>query len=139
MLAEHRETVNTDADAPMFPSPGGQPWEHSNLIRRVFHPALKRAKIRRIRFHDLRHTYAALMVSRNANLKWLQGQMGHASITTTLDLYGHLLPDTGAGAPDALGALISGEVSTVGVSKSGFEEKTGDNMVTSEDSEAEVQ
>lgn len=110
VLCEQLDALRKEPDAPMFPAPGGAPWEHANLIRRVFHPALVRAGLRRIRFHDLRHTYAALMVSQGVNLKWLQHQMGHASITTTLDLYGHLLPDTGAGAANLLGDLVTGKV-----------------------------
>ena len=46
-----------------------------------------------MRFHDLRHTYATLMVAAGAHAKYLQAQMGHASIRVTLDLYGHLYPD----------------------------------------------
>jgi len=47
----------------IFPNLNGQPMSHSNLMTRGFHPALKRAGIRRIRFHDLRHTFASLMIS----------------------------------------------------------------------------
>ncbi len=64
-----------------------------NLVRRHFYPALQKAELRRIRFHDLRHTYAALQIAAGANPKYLQRQMGHASIQTTLDKYGHLYPD----------------------------------------------
>ena len=57
------------------------------------------------RFHDLRHTYAALMVAAGAHPKYLQAQMGHSSIRVTLDLYGHLFPDANRGVLDALDAL----------------------------------
>jgi len=46
----------------------------------------------RFRIHDLRHTAASLMIQAGYPPKWLQAIMGHASITTTLDLYGHLYP-----------------------------------------------
>lgn len=46
----------------------------------------------RFRIHDLRHTVASLMIQAGYPPKWLQAIMGHASITTTLDLYGHLYP-----------------------------------------------
>lgn len=49
----------------------------------------------RIRFHDLRHTYAALLIRAGAHPKFIQHQLGHSSITTTLDTYGHLMPNTG--------------------------------------------
>lgn len=44
-------------------------------------------------FHSLRHTYAAMMLAAGVSVKYLQEQMGHASIKTTLDLYGHLIPE----------------------------------------------
>jgi len=63
-----------------------------NFVKREFKPALKKAGVRRIRFHDLRHTFAALMISRGANPKFLQEVMGHESFSTTMNLYGHLYP-----------------------------------------------
>jgi integrase len=63
-----------------------------NFVKRQFKPALKKAGVRRIRFHDLRHTFAALMISRGANPKFLQEVMGHESFSTTMNMYGHLYP-----------------------------------------------
>ena len=51
---------------------------------------LKRAGLRDIRFHDLRHTYASLMVAAGVDPKTLQYQMGHSSIKITMDRYAHL-------------------------------------------------
>jgi integrase len=59
--------------------------------------------------HDLRHTYAALMVKAGAHAKYLQAQMGHSSIQVTLDGYGHLFPDANRGVLDALDALVRGD------------------------------
>ena len=59
----------------------------------MFLPARKQAGISdRFRIHDLRHTAASLMIQAGYLPKMLQEIMGHASITTTLDLYGHLYP-----------------------------------------------
>jgi integrase len=56
-------------------------------------PARSRAGLSdRFRIHDLRHTAASLMIQASYPPKMLQEIMGHASITTTLDLYGHLYP-----------------------------------------------
>ncbi len=74
----------------VFPSPEGQLWNADNLRHRVIGPAVKRASLEGIKFHDLRHTYAALMVEAGAHPKYLQAQMGHTTIKTTLDTYGHL-------------------------------------------------
>ena len=76
----------------VFPSPGGKVWNDDNFRHRIFKAAAKRAGLV-LRFHDLRHTYAALMVMSGANAKYLQTQMGHSSIKVTLDDYGHLFPD----------------------------------------------
>jgi len=58
-----------------------------------FLPALRRAKVRRVRFHDLRHTNVALRIEEGQNIKYIQNQLGHASIQTTLDRYEHLIKD----------------------------------------------
>ncbi len=78
-----------------------------SLRHRVFTPAVCRSKQTGVRFHDLRHTYAALMVAAGAHPKYLQAQMGHSSIRVTLDLYGHLFPDANRGVLDALDALTA--------------------------------
>lgn len=91
----------------LFPNRKGKPMSHQNLVTRQFHPTLERAGVKRIRFHDLRHTYAALMISiENVNVKVLQHQMGHASINITMDRYGHLLPEATDGLGDELGPTI---------------------------------
>lgn len=51
-------------------------------------------RLRHIRFHDMRHTFATLLIAQGENIKFIQNQMGHASIQTTLDRYGHLLPES---------------------------------------------
>jgi hypothetical protein len=62
-------------------------------VRRAPIPARRRAGLSdRFRVHDLRHTAASLMIQADYPPKMLQEIMGHASITTTLDLYGHLYP-----------------------------------------------
>ena len=51
---------------------------------------LEAAKLRRVRFHELRHTYASLLIQTTAPAKYIQEQLGHASIQVTMDVYGHL-------------------------------------------------
>jgi integrase len=75
----------------IFPNEIGKPIEKGNLIRRHFEPALRRAGLRRIRFHDLRHTYASLLVEQGEHPKYIQTQMRHSSIIVTMDTYGHLM------------------------------------------------
>jgi integrase len=86
----------------------GKPYDPNNLVKRDFRSALRRAGLPRIRFHDLRHTYAALLIAAGAHPKYIQSQLGHASITTTLNTYGHLLPKEFRGESDRLSLLVFG-------------------------------
>jgi integrase len=91
----------------VFTSPRGEVLNDDNFRHRVFRPAVRRTKLTSFRFHDLRHTYAALMVAAGAHPKYLQAQMGHSSIRVTLDLYGHLFPDANRGVLESLDALTA--------------------------------
>jgi integrase len=90
----------------VFPTPGGSVWRKDNFMARVFRPAVRRSKLAPLRFHDLRHTYAALMVAAGAHPKLLQAQLGHTSINVTLNTYGHLFPDAFADVGPALDRLV---------------------------------
>ena len=92
----------------MFCSKDGTPLDQANLYNRMLQPTLRRAGLRRIRFHDLRHTYASMLINQGENLKYVQSQLGHASITTTVDRYGHLMPDAHGGASERLDATLFG-------------------------------
>ena len=81
------------ADDLAFTMPGGTVMRLANWRQAVFLPARAQAGLSsRFRIHDLRHTAASLMIQAGYPPKMLQEIMGHASITTTLDLYGHLYP-----------------------------------------------
>ncbi len=90
----------------IFPNAMGQPMNHTNMRTRHFKPALKRAKLPEIRFHDLRHTYASLLIEQGENIKYIQSQLGHASPTVTLNVYAHLMRPTNAAAARHLEDLI---------------------------------
>jgi len=55
-------------------------------------------QIKWIRFHDLRHTYASIMIDRGDNIKYIQSQLGHSSPTATLTVYAHLMKPTNQAA-----------------------------------------
>jgi len=78
----------------VFPAQGGGPLNHSVLLRKHFWPTLKKSKLPRIRFHDLRHSYASLLIDQGENIKYIQKQMGHADPTITLKIYAHLMRDS---------------------------------------------
>jgi len=75
----------------IFPNEAGNPLNHNNMVKRHFEPALKAAGIERIRFHDLRHSYASLLIEQGENVKYIQSQLGHSSPTVTLNVYAHLM------------------------------------------------
>jgi integrase len=77
----------------IFCSAAGSPLDRGKVLKREFWLLLKQAGIRRIRFHDLRHTFATLLIAQGESPKYIQAQLGHASIQVTMDRYGHLLPD----------------------------------------------
>lgn len=92
----------------IFCKKDGKPLDPNNLVKRIFLPTLKRAGMRRIRFHDLRHTFASLLIAQGENPKYIQNQLGHSSIQTTLDRYGHLMPETHRQAAERLQEAVFG-------------------------------
>ena len=71
----------------VFPNTVGKPMDGTNLLHYHFYPLLKRSDLPRIRFHDLRHTAATLLLGRGVNPKIVSEMLGHASIGITLDIY----------------------------------------------------
>jgi integrase len=93
--------------APVFTAPGGGQLRHGNFYNRIFKPTVKATlptDLRRARFHDLRHTHAALLIAQGAHPKAIQYRLGHSSITVTLDRYGHLFPALDDALTDGLDA-----------------------------------
>jgi hypothetical protein len=88
----------------VFPSSDGGILDPDNLYHRLFIPALTKAGIRKIRLHDLRHTFGSLLIQRGASLTYVKEQLGHASIQTTIDIYGHLVPGADVSYVDRLDA-----------------------------------
>lgn len=78
-------------DMNVFTGESGAPIIEQNLVKRYFKPALKKAELPDIRFHDLRHTYASLLIEQGENIKYIQSQLGHSSPTVTLNVYSHLM------------------------------------------------
>lgn len=86
----------------------GGPLRVSNFLRRSFLPLLQRAGLPRIRFHDLRHTAATLLLSKGVHPKVVQERLGHAQIAITLDTYSHVLPSMQREAASKLDDLLGG-------------------------------
>jgi integrase len=104
---------------PIFLGPGQIVWEDGkpvgrgdrshvdvdNFRNRVFWKACDKAKIRRRRVHDTRHTFASLLLSNAESLKYVSAQLGHSSIRMTADVYGHLEVGSNRAAMDRLPSL----------------------------------
>ncbi len=76
----------------VFTNEVGRPMDATNLRRRYFQPLLERAGLPRIRFHDLRHTAATLLLSQDVHPKIVSERLGHSRVGITLDLYSHVTP-----------------------------------------------
>lgn len=90
----------------MFCNQVGGPLQKGNVVAKDFIPLLKRAGVRRVRFHDLRHTAATLMLGRGVHVKVVSEILGHASIAITLDIYAHVLPDMQAQAAEVMESVL---------------------------------
>jgi integrase len=101
----------------VFPNKAGAPINYSNMVTRYYRPALETADLPKIRFHDLRHTYASLMMSHGENIKYIQSQLGHSSPTVTLNVYAHLMKPTNQEAACRLENSVFGESGSKMVAK----------------------
>jgi integrase len=90
----------------VFATTIGTPINPRNLTSRSFKPLLKRAGLPDIRFHDLRHTCATLLLKRSVHPKLVQELLGHATIAVTLDTYSHLVPGMGDQAANAMESVL---------------------------------
>lgn len=86
----------------VFTSDSGAPLNPSNVRNRNLRRLTGKAGLPAIRFHDLRHTCATLLLARNVNPKIVSEMLGHATIAITLDTYSHMLPDMQDSATRAL-------------------------------------
>jgi integrase len=91
----------------MFASESGEPLDRRYLTSCRYKALLKRAELPMIRFHDLRHTCATLLLSKNVNPKIVSEMLGHASIAITLDTYSHVLPNMRDQAAAAMEEALS--------------------------------
>jgi integrase len=107
-LHEHRKRMTAEGHGHcmVFCDTEGGFLRKSNLRRRCFLPPVARAGVPVIRFHDLRHTAATLLLLQGENPKIVAERLGHASIELTLDTYSHVLPTMQRGAAEKLDRLF---------------------------------
>ena len=98
----------------LFFGPGGErPFSNQSVSQRADR-VWKAAKLEPIGLHDCRHTFASLMIAAGVNAKALSTFMGHASITITLDRYGHLFPGSEEEAAGLLDAYLERSIKAAG-------------------------
>jgi len=105
ILSEHRTRIGGELDQLVFPGRDGK-YMTSDVLVGEFRKTLKKAGLRRIRWHDLRHTYAGLMFAFGESYIYVQKQMGHSQPSTTMNKYGHLLAHISTGVSIQLDTLI---------------------------------
>jgi integrase len=92
----------------MFTDALGNPMR-PDAVSRVFHETATRLGLQPIRFHDLRHSAASLMLAQGVPLKTVSETLGHASIAITADVYAHVTPDLRREAADALDRALQAQ------------------------------
>ncbi len=107
-LREHRLAATRKRISEwVFCSSAGTPLNAHNLHNRSWKPLLGRVGLpNSVRFHDLRHTCATLLLSRGVPVKVVSEMLGHASVGITLDTYSHVLPDMQESAARAMGEAL---------------------------------
>jgi integrase len=108
-LSDHlkrQESIFPQAEY-VFVSSRGTAIDPRNLLRR-FKAALERAKLpATVRFHDLRHSCATFLIAQGEHPRVIMDILGHAQMSTTMDIYGHVMPSTQRAAAAKLDGLLS--------------------------------
>jgi integrase len=97
----------------VFPASNGQPMRRSNALRYGLWPALRRAGLRRVNMHSLRHSFASALIMGGAPVTEVQSLLGHASAAITLRVYTHWFKTVDSGAVARLSQVILRNVDTV--------------------------
>lgn len=118
-LSEHVRLFNIGEFDLLFSDPGNKAMSRSAFSARVWRPTVKAAKITTpIRFHDLRHFYASLLIRHGESIKTVQARLGHASASETLDTYSHLWPDSDDRTREAIDSILKNVGDCVGTKRS---------------------
>jgi integrase len=96
-----------EADALVFTNTKGGPLRRAGFRRNWWQPAVGKAGLAPLSFHELRHTFVSLWVAPGANVKEVSMRAGHSSVAFTLDRYGHLHQDQDDAVADRLDELLS--------------------------------
>ena len=106
LMQQRRKTGNSEW---VFPSPTGGPMSPDSVLH-MLHRVLRRAGLPKVRFHDLRHTFATLALQNGVDIKTVSGMLGHFSAGFTLDTYAHVTTSAKREAAKTMGNILSGAV-----------------------------
>ena len=106
LMQQRRKTGNSEW---VFPSPTGGPMSPDSVLH-MLQRVLKRAGLPRIRFHDLRHTFATMALQNGVDVKTVSSMLGHYSAGFTLDTYAHVTTSAKREAAKTMGNILSGAV-----------------------------
>ena len=109
VLKEQRKKVGNSPW--VFPSPNGGPISPDSVLH-MLHRVLKRAGLPKVRFHDLRHTFATLVLQNGVDVKTVSGMLGHFSAGFTLDTYAHITSAAQRQAAQTMGSVLAGTILT---------------------------
>jgi integrase len=108
LVDQELEAMGKDRPKPewLFCTPIGTMLDPDNVRKIVFYRLLEKVGLRRIRIHDLRHTFATRLLMNGESPAYVKEQMGHSSIQVTVDLYGHWIPGSNRQAVDRLDEAV---------------------------------
>ena len=99
----------------VFPTPDGNPIQRHHTLRCGLHPLLRRAGLRQVNMHSLRHSFASMLIMDGAHVTEVSALMGHSNPTTTLSIYSHWFKDVQTGAVANLArSLMNRKLQNVG-------------------------
>jgi integrase len=100
--------VTMNSDDFVFINYNGSPL-NPDTVTHAFAKVIKRACLKNIRMHDLRHTHATLMLMAGIHPKIVSERLGHASVSVTLDIYSHVLPGLQEAAAEKFDRIFDGD------------------------------
>ena len=106
LLAEQFASRPADSEF-VFTSTDGQPLRRTNFRGRIWIPAVAASVGEPCRFHDLRHSHVAMLIAQGEHPKTIAARLGHTSVRTVLDVYGHLYAGLDRAAADRLDGIVA--------------------------------
>ncbi|HXT59732.1 MAG TPA: site-specific integrase, partial [Pirellulales bacterium] len=120
-LHDHRKRMLAEGNlgGHVFCNRQGGPLRRSDFRAQRFKPLLVKAGLPSVRFHDLRHSHASLLLAQGVHPKIVQERLGHSQISMTLDVYSHLMPGMQRAAADGLDAMFKADSAKLNAAENG--------------------